>query len=82
MAIKRMNYYKGEFLHAEDFQCEQDFHSSLRKIHNLTLHTSGIVKGLDVIAGTGEVTVKAGVAIDIIGRELILESDQKVTVSS
>lgn len=77
-----MNYYKGEFLHAEDFQCEQDFHSSLRKIHNLTLHTSGIVKGLDVIAGTGEVTVKAGVAIDIIGRELILESDQKVTVSS
>jgi hypothetical protein len=82
MAIKRMNYYKGEFLHAEDFQCEQDFHSSLRKIHNLTLHTSGIVKGLDVIAGTGEVTVKAGVAIDIKGRELILESDQKVTVSS
>ena len=40
------------------------------------------MKGLDVIAGTGEVTVKAGVAIDIIGRELILESDQKVTVSS
>lgn len=82
MVTKRMNYYKGEFLHADDFQCEQDFHSSLRKTHNLSLHTSGIVNGLEVIAGTGGVTVKKGMAIDLKGRELILESDQNVSVAS
>lgn len=82
MAIKRMNYYKGEFLHAEDFQCEQIFQSSLRKIHNLSLHTLGIVYGLEVTAGAGKVTVKQGMAIDSQGRELILDADRDVAVNS
>lgn len=82
MAIRKMNYYKGEFLHAEDFKCDQDFHSSLRKIHNISLHTSGIVYGLDVIAGAGKITVKQGMAIDSQGREMILDADRDVAVNS
>lgn len=82
MAIKKMNYYKGEFLHAEDFKCDQDFHSSLRKTHNISLHTSGIAYGLGVIAGAGKITVKKGMAIDSQGRELILDADRDVAVNS
>lgn len=74
MAIKRLNYFNGQFLREADFTDEQTYHLEMRRRHNLRLHTPGIVFGLGVTAGTGKVTVQPGMAIDVQGREIILES--------
>ncbi len=82
MNIKRMKYFKGEFLTAEDFQCEQDYHRNMRQLLNATLHTPGIVSGLNVTAGDGTVVIEKGVAIDRLGRELILDQDLTENITS
>ncbi len=74
-----MNYFKGEFLHAEDFQCEQQYYINKRIRHNQYLHTPGIVTGLTALPGTGKVTIKSGIAIDKNGQEIILDVDYDVT---
>jgi len=76
--VKRLNYYDHQFLRAPDFTDEQSYHLNLRRLHNSLLHTWGIAQGLQVtLAGGGgtAVTVGAGVAIDSLGREIVLSSD-------
>ena len=77
--VKRLNYYDHQFLRAPDFSDEQNYHLTMRRLHNSSLHTWGIVQGLQVAVtsgGTGTaVTVNAGVAIDSAGREMVLPSD-------
>lgn len=77
--VKRLNYYDHQFLRVPDFTDEQDYHLSMRRLHNSALHTWGIVQGLQVTlagGGTGTaVTVNAGVAIDSTGREIVLPAD-------
>jgi len=77
--VKRLNYYDHQFLRAPDFIDEQNYHLSMRRLHNSALHTWGIVRGLDVtIAGGGTgtaVTVAAGVAIDSSGQEIVFPSN-------
>ena len=77
--VKRLHYYDHQFLRAPDFSDEQNYHLTMRRLHNSSLHTWGIVGGLQVTltsGGTGTaVTVNAGVAIDSAGREMVLPSD-------
>jgi len=82
MTIKRLNYFNGQFLRENDFNLEQDYHLSLRRLHNRKAHTPGIISGLEVVAGNSQVTVKAGMAIDKDGREIIVETDTTVNVSA
>ncbi len=84
MAIKRLNYFNGQFLREEDFTEEQTYHLDMRRRHNLRLHTPGIVFGLAVTPGTGKVTVQPGMAIDVQGREIILDTatDVPITVAT
>ncbi len=72
--IKRLNYYNSQFLKQEDFNDEQLYLRQMRYLHNRALHTWGIVEGLVVnsVAGTSKVTVAPGIAIDRLGRELVL----------
>src|SRR5438309_1834447 len=81
MAIKRLNYFNGQFLREEDFTEEQTYHLDMRRRHNLRLHTPGIVFGLAVTPGTGKVTVQPGMAIDVQGREIILGDADTDTVT-
>lgn len=80
--VKRLNYYDHQFLRAPDFTDEQSYHLNMRRLHNSSLHTWGIVQGLGVTAtsgGTGTaVTVSAGFALDSTGRELVLPADQNL----
>ena len=80
--VKRLNYYDHQFLRAPDFTDEQSYHLSMRRLHNSSLHTWGIVQGLGVTAtsgGTGTaVTVSAGFALDSTGREIVLPADQNL----
>jgi len=77
--VKRLNYFDHQFLRAPDFSDEQNYHLSMRRLHNSSMHTWGIVQGLQVTltsGGTGTaVTVSSGVALDSGGRELVLASD-------
>ncbi len=77
--VKRLNYYDHQFLRAPDFTDQQNYHLSMRRLHNSSLHTWGIVQGLQVAlagGGTGTaVTVNAGVAMDSTGREIVLPAD-------
>jgi YVTN family beta-propeller protein len=81
MAIQRLNYFTGQFLRDTDFNVEQGYHLSMRRSHNRRSHTPGIVQGLEVEAGTGQVVVKAGMAIDPDGREIVVAADMTVPVS-
>jgi YVTN family beta-propeller protein len=81
MAIQRLNYFTGQFLRDTDFNVEQGYHLSMRRSHNRRSHTPGIVQGLEVEAGTGQVVVKAGMAIDPDGREIVVAEDMAVPVS-
>lgn len=77
--VKRLNYFDHQFLRAPDFSDEQDYHLSMRRLHNSSLHTWGIVQGLQVSlasGGTGTaVTVNSGVALDSTGREMVLATN-------
>src|ERR1051325_5768616 len=71
---KRLNYYNSQFLKEEDFRDEQLYHSQMRRFHNRSLHTWGVVAGLEVsqVASAKQVKVAPGTAIDRLGREIVL----------
>jgi hypothetical protein len=71
----RVSYFDGQLLSAADFRTEQDYHRGMRYLHNRLLHGYGVVDGLDVdvdVDDGGGVRVGPGVAIDSLGRELVL----------
>lgn len=72
--IKRPNYYNSQFLVDTDFNDEQLYHKQMRRFHNRSLHTWGIVEGLNVerVTGQNQVTVSPGTAIDRLGQEIVL----------
>jgi hypothetical protein len=71
--VKRLNYFNTQFLQEADFQDEQAYHISLRRFHNRSIHGFGIIEGLEITrAGDKEIAVAPGVAIDKLGREVVL----------
>ena len=82
--VKRLNYFKGQFLAAADFNDEQAYHVARRRAHNRLLHTWGIADGLGVTfkAGDRRLTIAPGFAIDGLGQEILLpEAAQTAEVS-
>jgi hypothetical protein len=79
--LERNRYYTGKFMTARDFQGEQDYLRSRHHLHNRLLHGWGIVCGLEVVLNPRQecqnttVVVKAGVALDCHGREVVLTED-------
>ena len=69
----RVRYFEGQLLTAQDFQDEQQYQLEKCRLHNRLLHGTGIVTGLQVgvVEGT-TVQVTPGVAIDPLGREVIV----------
>ena len=73
---QRLRYFNGQFLEEDDFADEQAYHLNRRRLHNQHLHTSGIIKGLEVHREDSKrIRVKAGMALDSWGREIILNDD-------
>jgi hypothetical protein len=82
MAIKRMNYFNGEFLKEDDFKIEQQYHVDMLRAHNRSLHSWGIANGLDIFKiGERKVKIKKGMAIDASGRQIIVEADIEERIS-
>lgn len=73
--IQRVNYFEGQRLRVDDFKDEQGYHLEMRRRHNKNLHNWGIATGLKVNweKGTNKITVSPGMAIDVDGREIVLD---------
>jgi hypothetical protein len=76
IATARVRFTEQQVLHAADLRAEQDYRVARRRRHNRLLHGLGIVHGLEVEpSGTG-LTLGAGMALDALGRELIVPVTQ------
>ena len=81
VASERNRYFTGKYMTARDFDADQAYFLSRHRLHNRLLHGWGIVCGLRVVphpnvecAGRW-VVIRAGIAIDCCGRELVLGKD-------
>jgi hypothetical protein len=78
-APRRPRYFTGQLLTAEDLEAEQSYFLTGRRAHNRLLHGWGVVCGLDVTpSGSGGVVVEAGVAIDGLGREIVVPTPREM----
>ena len=81
IALERNRYFTGKYMTARDFSGEQEYFLSRHRLHTRVLHGWGIVCGLRVVPHPREdckdrwVVVRAGIAIDCCGRELVLTKD-------
>src|SRR3954452_21948060 len=83
-ALERLNYRNGQRIVAADLRAEQGYHIGVRRWLNRTLFNPGIAKGLEGTPSTTDkhaVVVSAGLAIDVMGRELIVPAALEVPVS-
>lgn len=84
--FRRINFFKGFFTRAEDWQKAQDYHLEKRKFHHRFLHTPGVVFGcldnLKVTAARGgtRLNIAPGYAIDGEGRDLYLPKQETVPI--
>ncbi len=87
--LERVRYWQGQLLRSQDFNDLHAVEAQRRWWHNRALHNAyGIHRDPDVASAfaatlSGDatfVTVTAGLAYDSFGRELILETDQNVTL--
>ena len=79
----RNNYFDGQFLTANDFQDEQDYHIGKQNLHNKFLHGWGVVCGLWVVPSAeydDRVILTPGVAIDGEGREIVVTKSISVPI--
>ena len=76
--IKRVRYFGGQLLSVEDFQVEQDYFLTKERQRNLAAHGPGVLSGLRVTRGSGSLNVTPGLAIDALGREIVVADSQAV----
>jgi hypothetical protein len=82
---KRNNFFFGRLLTAEDFQAEQKYFLEKHRLHNRLLVGFGVVTGLEVSTDNSAkdknvIRVKPGMAIDCLGREIILSEHLEIRV--
>ena len=82
---KRVRYFAGQLLTADDFQDDQQYHIRMRHLHNKVLHGPGIASGFEVNAFNGpsspSVAISPGFAIDQEGHEIILHAPIKLPIT-
>lgn len=81
IVMERNRYFTGKYMTARDFQGEQTYFLNRHRLHNRLLHGWGIVCGLRVKPHPDPncqkewVVIRAGIAIDCYGREIVLPKD-------
>ncbi len=81
--IKRLNYFTSQFLVEKDFRDEQAYHRRMRHLHNRSLHTWGVVTGLEINkSGDKQVSVNTGMAIDSEGKEIVVLDEQPADIKT
>ncbi|MBQ3105281.1 MAG: hypothetical protein IJC59_05400 [Lachnospiraceae bacterium] len=81
--FERNRYYPGKMLASADFQAEQVYFNSKRRFINNLMYGSGVVCGLGVFnLDDLSLMIESGVAIDGMGREIIIETSVVKKLSS
>jgi hypothetical protein len=70
--MKRVRYFAGMLLSAEDLKTDQNYYQEKRKMHNRCLHGYGVVCGLEVSMWKGGIRVSPGVALSCTGDEIVV----------
>lgn len=69
----RNSYFFGKLLTQRDMEAEQDYFNNKRRLLNVLQNGSGVICGLNVVKVDGAtVAVKSGLALDGLGRELVV----------
>src|SRR6266446_3093167 len=83
--VKRPNFYEGQYLGARDLTAAQEYQRQQDQRHRLAEHTWGIAAGLELEerdqaggAGTVDVFLKPGYAVDGFGRPLVVLAPAKL----
>lgn len=72
-SCERNHYFFGKLMTVRDFQSEQTYFNSKRRLGNRMLNGVGIVSGLDIILVDNKTfSLETGMAIDYMGREIIV----------
>lgn len=79
---RRVNYSMGMLLSASDFEAEQEYHRQMRYLHNRLLHGYGTVTGLDIAVDGTNIHVSPGLAIDALGREVIVTEQMSLCLDA
>jgi hypothetical protein len=79
-SLKRLRFFPGQLLTSADLQLEQHYFLEKLKRHNKTLHGFGIVSGLKVTVGSGQIVVEPGLALDCEGNELAIDAVQSIVL--
>ena len=70
---ERNNYFFGKLMTVRDFETEQEYFNSKRRLGNKMLNGAGIVSGLDVILVDNKTfSLETGMALDYMGREIVV----------
>lgn len=76
---KRVRFFDGQFLQEQDFIDEQKFHLDRERRQSRLLRLTGVSAGLTVTSDAeSRITVTAGMAVDALGRHLVLAADTTV----
>lgn len=78
--FERVHYSFGQLLGADELQTDQRYHHLRHRIHQLALHGTGVVGGLDVRSVEDELRVTPGLAVDALGRDLFVDTVQCLPV--
>ncbi|MEZ5333108.1 MAG: hypothetical protein R2991_13910 [Thermoanaerobaculia bacterium] len=79
--FRRLRFYAGRLLTAEDLEAEQEYHRAKRRLQNRLLFGAGVVSGLGcTVESVGRIRVEAGVAVDCLGREIVVPAPQTLDV--
>jgi hypothetical protein len=88
-SASRLRFFLGQLLTQRDLQAEQSYHVMLRRLMQREILGIGTVAGLKIdrpAAGSAEadsfVIVRAGLAIDPDGRELLIEKDVLLQIAA
>jgi len=81
---KRVRFFDGQFLEDQDFIDEQKFHLDRERRQSRLLRLTGVSDGLTLTAADepSTVTVSAGMAVDALGRHLVLAVGTDIALGS
>jgi hypothetical protein len=80
--FERNRYFYGKLLTVRDFESEQKYFNDKRRLLNRLLFGSGVVAGMQVVAVDDKtITVEMGVAIDYLGREVVISAPVTLKLS-
>ncbi|QJD84382.1 hypothetical protein [Cohnella herbarum] len=80
--FERNRYFYGKLLTVRDFESEQKYFNDKRRLLNRLLFGSGVVAGMQVVPVDDKtITVEMGVAIDYLGREIVVPAPVTLKLS-